>query len=231
MITTDAEIKVERKISENLFLLSVRLKRYMEWIPGMFLQLSLETKSASEPWLDSRAFSFASWGNENAKILVRREGNFTSELISKSESGFGTSVRYPFGKFLLNSGRDKVLIAGGAGISVFLSYLDYLNANDGLHQNVIIFHSSKRESEGMKRIYWDGIPANVYLNQFITHKAEQNYTGRFSIGDLSKPLNHIYNPEYYICGPSEFNSYWMAILNNLGVIPNVEQWVNQESNR
>ena len=90
MITTNAFISIEKKISENVFVLSVEIERYREWIPGMFMQVSLEQKSASEPWLDSRAFSFASWGSRKAKILVRKEGYFTSTLIEKSLDGFTT---------------------------------------------------------------------------------------------------------------------------------------------
>lgn len=65
----------------------------------MFKQISLERKNASEPWLDNRAFSFASWGSDEASILVRKEWNFMTTLILKVKEGFITSVRYPFGNF------------------------------------------------------------------------------------------------------------------------------------
>jgi NAD(P)H-flavin reductase len=226
LITTNAEIKLERKISENLFLLSAKLEKYREWFPGMFLQISLTPKSASEPWLDSRAFSFASWGSEQAKILVRREGDFTSTLISKSMSGFVTSVRYPFGRFLLTSRKDKVFIAGGAGISVFLSYIDYVNTLKDMEENVDIFHSAKRESEGIKQIYWNKFPKKMKLSQYITGRSESNYTGRLSIecikNDLLTPNDH----EFYVCGPTEFNIYWLENLKRFGILPNLEQWIN-----
>ena len=61
MITTKAEIRLEKKIGNTLFLLSVTLQRYKQWIPGMFIQLSLTERTASEPWLNGHSFSFASW--------------------------------------------------------------------------------------------------------------------------------------------------------------------------
>lgn len=227
MITSDAEITLEKKISENLFILSVKLQRYREWIPGMFLQVSLQRKSASEPWLDSRAFSFASWGSEDARLLVRKEGNFTSELIEKSEAGFVTSVRYPFGSFLLNSKKDKVFIAGGAGVSVFLSYLDYLNSESGATDDVIILHSTKHTNEELKKIYWHDLPDKVSLKQFITDKEDQEYTGRISIEDLKCSITISKNQDYYVCGPGEFNRYWLEKLKYIGIVPNLEQWINQ----
>ena len=181
MITTNAEIRVERELSERLFILSVTLERYKQWVPGMFMQISLERKSASEPWLDSRAFSFASWGCDKASILVRKEGNFTTTLISKAKEGFTTSVRYPFGNFLLTSDRNKIFIAGGAGVSVFLSYLDYLNVKIDTSEKVLLFHSARKECESLRKIYTKSVANNVLLKQFITDRNDPNYTGRLTI--------------------------------------------------
>ncbi|MEM0134163.1 MAG: FAD-dependent oxidoreductase [Thermoplasmatales archaeon] len=226
MITTIAEISVEREISDHLFLLSVKLERYKQWVPGMFLQISLSKKNASEPWLDGRAFSFASWGSENASILVRKEGNFTAELIAKAKTEFVTSVRYPFGSFFLNSAGNKILIAGGAGVSVFLGYLDYLNAKDNRHSNVLLFHSTKSGRESLKNIYAGKIADNVMIDQFVTDRNDPNYTGRLSTEVLMKSIKDVKAFEYYVCGPPKFNSYWLEELKRLGAMPKVEQWEN-----
>ena len=227
MITTNAEINIERELSDRLFVLSVKLERYKQWVPGMFMQISLERKSASEPWLDSRAFSFASWGSDEASILVRKEGNFTTTLILKAKEGFITSVRYPFGNFLLNSDRDKIFIAGGAGVSVFLSFLDYLNAKNYTTEKVLLFHSAKRECESLRKIYTKSAANNVLLRQFITDKNDPNYTGRFTIRGLLDSFKGTHNFEFYVCGPPEFNNYWTEELKVFSIIPKLEQWENQ----
>ena len=227
MITTNAFISIEKKISENVFVLSVEIERYREWIPGMFMQVSLGQKSASEPWLDSRAFSFASWGSRKAKILVRKEGYFTSTLIEKSLDGFTTSIRYPFGNFLINSKFDKIFLAGGAGISVFLSHMDYLNWTDAATERVVIFHSTRNGDEALSKIYWNEIPKNVNLLQFITDKENPEYTGRFSIDEIRSVISNGNYWNFYICGPSSFNAYWLDNLKALGIIPYLEQWVNE----
>ena len=158
MITTTAKIKLRKKISDNLFLLSINLEKYKEWIPGMFMQISLDVRSGSNYWLDSKAFSFASWGSQEARILVRREGSFTTQLISQSEKGFVASIRYPFGDFLLNSDSDKVFIAGGAGISVFLSYLDFITLRGSDNKVTLLFYSAKRIEGSLMRF-----PAKIGL--------------------------------------------------------------------
>ena len=226
MITTNAEIKMEKELSESLFLLSVTLRKYKQWIPGMFMQISLNEKTASEPWLDGRSFSFASWGSDKASILVRREGIFTATLIDLSKDTFITSVRYPFGHFLLDSMKSKVLIAGGAGVSVFLSYLDYLKYANNIVGNVLLVHSVKRKSEGVKNIYTNSIPDNVTIKQFLTKRDEPGYTGRPSIKVIKNSISDLSNREYFICGPPKFNSYWQRELRNLGITPRIEQWEN-----
>jgi len=227
MITTEAYISTERKVSNNLFLLSVDIGKYRQWVPGMFMQVSLEKKGASEPWLDSRAFSFASWGSSKARILVRREGTFTSMLIERAQDSFTTSIRYPFGNFLLNSKSKKIFLAGGAGISVFLSYLDYLNLENADKESVIILHSTRNEDETTGKIYWRKIPNNVHLLQFITNREDKGYTGRFSMNTIQTLISELNNWSFYICGPPSFNTFWYENLKSIGVVPKVEQWVNE----
>jgi len=227
MTTSDAYIRVERKISDTLYLLSVDIDRYREWIPGMYMEISLVKKSASEPWLDKRAFSIASWGGKNAKILVRKAGNFTSALISQSMKGFETSIRYPLGRFLINPGHNKIFIAGGAGISVFLSYIDYLNNSKRVEEGIHIYHSIKRKGENLESIYWNELPENINVSYFITGKEEKEYTGRMSIKDITETSNFWrYKYMYYICGPTEFNRYWEENLKSIGESFQIEDWRN-----
>ena len=225
MITTTAKIKLRKKISDNLFLLSINLEKYKEWIPGMFMQISLDVRSGSNYWLDSKAFSFASWGSQEARILVRREGSFTTELISRSEKGFVASIRYPFGDFLLNSDSDKVLIAGGAGISVFLSYLDFITLHGNNNKVTLLFYSAKRNEESLLRIYEEDIPSGVTAKQFITDPRSDGYTGRMNIDTIRKDVSEIRSKEYYVCGPSHFNRYWAEKLVELRAKVKMEQWI------
>ena len=226
MITVVAEIKMKKRINDGLFLLSVKLEKYKEWIPGMFMQISLDVKKGSDYWLDSRAFSFASWGSSEAIILVRKEGSFTTELISRSENGFLTSVRYPFGDFLLNSNADKVFLAGGAGISVFLSYLDFISEHHNCNRDTLIFYSAREADEDIFSIYERSLPNGVAIRQVITDPTSSKYTGRMNIEVVKEFVSQIKSKEFYVCGPPQFNRYWLEKLGELGVKVKMEQWTN-----
>lgn len=226
MITTEAKINVEMEITENLYLISVSLEKYRKWIPGMFMQLSLDVKSASEPWLDGRAFSFASWGNKKALILVRKEGDFTRTLISRAKEGFTGTIRYPFGNFLLNSDSEKVFLSGGAGVSVFLSYLDFKNLNRSDNKALEIFHNTKSSKESLENIYWNRVPEHVKIHQYITDKRDDNFTGRLNPESLFDHINNMETKEFYICGPPVFTDYWIEKIISRGIIPHSEKWIN-----
>jgi NAD(P)H-flavin reductase len=226
VITTKAEIHMQKEISESLYLISVTLQRYKQWIPGMFMQISLKERTASEPWLDGHSFSFASWGSEEALVLVRREGSFTTALVQRSIEGFTTSVRYPFGDFMLNSSKGKVFLAGGAGISVFLSYLDYISLAKNDLEEVLLLHTAKRKSESVRNIYSKDISKSISILQYITNRDEPSYTGRPTIEDLKNNISDLSENDYFLCGPLGFNSYWYDHLKEIGVSPKVEQWEN-----
>ena len=73
MITSEAYVTQLKEVDRDVYLLEIRLSKYKTWFPGMFMQLSLHPLSASSYWLDSRAFSFASYGSSDVKILVKKE--------------------------------------------------------------------------------------------------------------------------------------------------------------
>ncbi|EQD77309.1 flavohemoprotein [mine drainage metagenome] len=184
-------------------------------------------KNASSYWLDSKAFSFASYGSEDAKILVKREGEFTRKLIENAESGFTASVRYPFGDILLNSNSNKIMIAGGTGISIFLSYIDYLNLSDFRTIN-FIFHSMRSDEINLSNYYWNKIPENLQYKKFVTSKDNAEYTGRLSYDSILSSIRELDNFEFYVCGPTSFNDYWIEALLEHGYNCRVEQWINSK---
>jgi 2-polyprenylphenol hydroxylase and related flavodoxin oxidoreductases len=165
MITTEVEVKLEKLISDTLGIFTIKPDKLVKWIPGMFLQLSLTRKTASEPWLDSKPFSIASWGGEEMKIIVRKEGKFTTSLFDMASEGFVSSIKYPLGNFYLDGRGKKIFIAGGAGISVFTSYLDFLT-KEKLRRNCSCFIQQK--SPGSCYHHSIGMRFLRMLNSYLT---------------------------------------------------------------
>lgn len=81
IVSSKCKITNIKKTNETLELVTFEIEKYFPWEPGMFLQLALDKYYPSEPWPESRAFSFASYGDKKAKILVRKSGNLQKGFL------------------------------------------------------------------------------------------------------------------------------------------------------
>lgn len=225
MITTDAELKLERLVSETLGIFTIKPDKLVKWIPGMFLQLSLTRKAASEPWLDSKPFSIASWGGKEIKIIVRKEGKFTNSLFGIPEEGIICSMKYPLGNFFLNQPGKKIFLAGGAGISVFTSYLDF-SAQNNIIDKIVLLHSTSSPHEFLMSFYWNRLPPNI--RAYSNFPAINDCKGgkfRFKIEMLNSIVNDLNSWSSYACGPNGYLSYWRDALSAIGLKLKSESWL------
>ncbi|HPT59478.1 MAG TPA: FAD-dependent oxidoreductase [Fervidobacterium sp.] len=214
MLTSGCIVKKIKVIDETLKLMTFEIYKYIPWEPGMFLQLSLDLYNPSQPWPESRAFSFASWGDRQAKILVRRAGDFTTKLFSELKEGSMFYIRYPFGDLTLSDPGDKVFIAAGAGISAFLSYIDYY-IKKGLDEEVLIFHSVGNTKELMENILDYQIPERIKVFSFVTREKNPLFPNRrITINDVLSKVVTGKKYKYYICGDDTFvRKYWDELKN------------------
>ncbi|MDE2107181.1 MAG: hypothetical protein KGL39_58790, partial [Patescibacteria group bacterium] len=227
ILTSRATVAARRLATDRLLLLDLSLEKYLPWDPGMFLQLSLQTYDPSKPWPASKPFSIASWGLPRAKLLVRREGTFTTRLFEVAEKGACLTARYPYGHLDLTRPGRKVFLAGGAGVSAFMGYLDY-KAQIQDASPVSIFHSVPLEAEALPNLYPGPFPGDVRIDVHVTREA----TSRFHRGrgspeavvehlDLSPPC------QVFISGPPGFVRDFAdaSALRRLGPVA-VEEWTS-----
>ncbi|MDD4737496.1 MAG: FAD-dependent oxidoreductase, partial [Kiritimatiellae bacterium] len=91
---------------------------------GQFLHLALDAYSPDRPWPESRVFSIASATSERTRelaVTISVKGAYTQRIFSTLEEGSACWLKLPYGEFLFPSDRHLVLIAGGVGITPFLS--------------------------------------------------------------------------------------------------------------
>jgi ferredoxin-NADP reductase len=94
--------------------------------PGQFLHLALDPYDPSQHWPESRVFSIASppEAHESLEVAISAVGGFTRRILALSP-GDEVWVKLPYGDFFVEAeaGRPTVLVAGGTGITPFLSLL------------------------------------------------------------------------------------------------------------
>lgn len=129
-------IKVAAKISQIIehasdlrsFILKPE-RRIPAFIPGQFLHLAIDPYEPGSHWPDSRVFSIASSPVErqHLRVTISRQGFFTSRMFDELGEGSTVWIKLPYGTFCPNAdvpGR-MVMLAGGSGITPFVSFLEW----------------------------------------------------------------------------------------------------------
>ena len=103
--------------------------RVPKFHPGQFLHLALDAYSPDRPWPESRVFSIASATSERARelaVTISVKGAYTQRIFSTLQEGSECWLKLPYGEFLFPSDVRLVLVAGGVGITPYLSLLQRL---------------------------------------------------------------------------------------------------------
>jgi ferredoxin-NADP reductase len=94
--------------------------------PGQFLHLAIDPFDPSQHWPDSRVFSIASSPEERQRlrVTVSAVGKFTKRMM-ELKHGDEVWVKLPYGDFVIQAedAGPVILIAGGTGITPFVSFL------------------------------------------------------------------------------------------------------------
>lgn len=180
----------------------------------------------------SRCFSFVSAhdGLGELRFGLRTEGQFT-KAVSLLRAGDTVNVEGPFGDFTIDYSRDSdvVMIAGGIGITPFVSMLREALIHGvktrftliySCHDyNDVPFYKELRELEkklpNLRVIYAISNAPNATSNPVI-------YPGRISQELLSSVTgNNIASQTFYMCGPSGFMKSIAKQLILIGVSNNM----------
>jgi dihydroorotate dehydrogenase electron transfer subunit len=129
MITQDAEIVFNKKLTRDTFLMGLRSREIAaEAKPGQFVMIKV--RPGADPLL-RRPFSIcATRGDDLFLILYQVVGQGTA-LMSMTEKGERVSVLGPLGKGFdfPERGQDPVLIAGGIGVAPLIFFAQAIGGN------------------------------------------------------------------------------------------------------
>jgi predicted ferric reductase len=100
------------------------LSKPFKYEPGQFLHLAIDEYDPSGQWPESRCFSLQSApANELIKITYAVKGRFTKRMATELMPGSLVTLKLPYGDLFTQDHckEDTVFIAGGTGITPFLS--------------------------------------------------------------------------------------------------------------
>lgn len=206
-------VSENKKITSSTILLTLRrddFERPMAFQPGQYAAISFEHQSKKAA---TRCFSIVSSPTEQdiLQFSTRVRGHYTKAL-AKLEIGDIVKVYGPFGGFVFDVTRDKkaILIAGGIGITPFISiyrYLSRLNANN----QVTLFYSNQSQDEIAFKdelLHIEREHQNLKTKFVIGHGSiDKIPTNNAIIGSISPDLitahlkDALDEQKFFICGP------------------------------
>jgi predicted ferric reductase len=168
----------------------------IKFLPGQFAFFKFFSQALSE---EAHPFSFSS-GSDSVKIAVKESGDFTNN-IGKLKVGDRAKIEGPFGAFNFRSYSQKkqIWVAGGVGVTPFLSMLRSFNEKDSEYKIDFYFSVRDRKSlaftEEIEKIA-QKFKNNINLVFWITE--EKGFISAKLIKEITKETNE---REILICGP------------------------------
>jgi len=180
---------------------------------GQFLHLALDEYDPSKQWPDSRCFSMQSNPSEkNIKITYSVKGKFTSYMEQHILVGTEVWLKLPYGDLFKqpHNKENTVFIAGGAGITPFLSLFTHESFNTYINPRIYLGFRSEKYN-----IYHEEITRACNSSMSLKYFYE-NTNGGIDIQSIFN-FNSI-NSYYFISGPPMMiNAFKLTLIEN-GVI-------------
>lgn len=179
-----------------------------------FLRLEKDNLHARHPFTISSAPKDKEMG-----FTVKKSGRFT-EAICNLLPNEEILLDGPFGRFTPPTDRNLVFIAGGVGITPFMSILkDRVKKN--ISQNITLLYGSRTQQDIIFKNEIDLINSDWFNKTYILSNEAQDSTsyerGYLSKEIVSKYVKDINSSLYYICGPEVMKNSAKKILADLGV--------------
>lgn len=215
------------KIAESTLAFHFEKPSGFAFKPGQYLDITLRSPAETDPEGNTRTFSIASPPFEDELVFITRMRNtaFKRSLETMPE---GTEVRIDpaMGSFVLhgNLARPAVFLAGGIGITPFLSIARQAGI-DHLPQELHLFYSNRRPEDaaflGNLQTLEKANP-NFRLTCTMTEmsKSRKKWKGETTPIDkemLSRHLASLQGPIYYIAGPPAMVAAMSQMLLSAGI--------------
>ncbi|MFA6273540.1 MAG: ferric reductase-like transmembrane domain-containing protein [Candidatus Paceibacterota bacterium] len=190
--TVDQINQLNDKVVE--IVMSAKSER-INFLPGQFIFISFRGEGISR---ESHPFSISSGVQEDKlKVIVKNLGDYTAKL-GNLKTGIEAKIEGPFGKFsyLHSSSRDQVWIAGGVGITPFISMAkSFVNNN----YKVDLYYCTQTEDEMIFSKEFSEISIKNSNFRLVPFCAD--IKGRISVQAIVNFSGNLLQKDFFLCGP------------------------------
>lgn len=226
MSTYEARFESHEEIAEGTMAFHFGKPEDFHFKAGQAIDLVLPTLSGSDAQSDRHAFSIVSAPFENRLTIATRmrDSRFKGALGSLS-AGTPVELDGPFGSLTLhnNRARPAVFIAGGIGITPFVSILRQA-AKERLLQRFILIYSNRRPEDAAFLAELQALEQNLENFRLVATMTQMSQSGqswpgavgtidaevmKAAVDDLSAPI-------FYLAGPPKMVESMRNVLNVAG---------------
>lgn len=181
--------------------------------PGQFLHIAIdEDYNGTSQWPNSRCFSMQSSPDEETiKITYSVKGQFTKLMEQHLKIGSEVWLKLPYGELFTQPHikANTVFIAGGTGITPFLSLFTHQSFNEYINPSIYLGFRSKEYN-----IYQDELNRLNNSSKFV----KIFYEDTDDVIDIHTIFNDTStNSDYFISGPPAMIKSFKNILINKGI--------------
>jgi ferredoxin-NADP reductase len=226
-----AQIAEIRYFNNGITFFRLKTEIGCKFKPGQFLHLALDPYDPSFNWPESRVFSIANSPSKHDQldILVSPKGSFTRRMIRELKTGSKVWVKLPFGIFdfrdSLNS--SVVLIAGGTGVSPFISFLESLADTPVPYKHLRLVYGVRDPelivfddflSECSSKL--PGFELLIYSENEVNHPHLKIAKGMIPVDQVVSESILLPDPVFYLSGPPGMILQFETSLKNAGIPEN-----------
>jgi len=196
--------------------------KHKSYSPGQFMFIRLKRNGkTSEP----HPFTISSSPTRDLlSVSIKSVGDFTS-TIEQTKTSDLAFIDAPYGifSFFNYDANDLVFIAGGIGITPFMSMLRYIY-DKKLDKNITLIWGNKTEKDIVFREELEKMTKDMPKLNIIHVMSKQTdwpgEKGYLDINILKKYIKNIQNSQFFICGPPIMMDIVIKALKSMGVSKN-----------
>ena len=185
------------------------------YIPGQATEIAIKMGDWQK---EKRPFTFTSLpSDDHLQFVIKsyRDHEGVTNKIDSLVEGDELIIDEPWGAIQFKG--KGTFIAGGAGITPFISIFKNLKAKDELHGNYLIF-SNKTGQDIIMESYFQKILGENFISTLTQENIEGHGRGIINMDFLKKHIAD-FSQEFYVCGPPAMVTAISKYLEQLGAKP------------
>jgi ferredoxin-NADP reductase len=229
-ITTSAhsaQLAKHEEIAEGTMAFHFVKPADFQFRPGQSIDLTLLNPPETDTEGNTRTFSIVSAPfDEDLIVATRMRNSAFKRVLGKAAPGLEVKLEGPSGSFVLPRKAEKpvVLLAGGIGITPFLSMIRQATHDKTPHQIYLFYSNNRPEDAPFLDLLSEAARQNpnFHLIATMTEMSKSRHewkgeTGLINKEMLTKHLTRIEGPLYLLAGPPAMVAAMREMLIDAGV--------------